>query len=337
MALILMDGFDYNVLGDCWDAGSFYATTTGRFGVDGSLDNSGFGQETFKTFAANKSEIITGGGLMFVHTNTGPGVVRFYDGSTQQCTVCRESDGSLSLRRGSSGGTLITATAAGIMPVAATGVWAGVSFRVKFHGSAGEFQVWKDGVSILNVGSLNTITTANAYATKMSLVGENSGRTRFDDWYVFDTSGSINNAFPGDVRIYPLNVNAAGSTTQWTPDSGSNYARVSSPSYDGDSSYVSDNVVNHVDEYAHADLPGTLAGAMLAMSLITVARKDDAGLRQMVSSINSGGTLGAGSTVTLGAGYATHVDFFELDPNTSAQWASIAAVNAVKSQIKVAA
>ena len=96
----------------------------------------------------------------------------------------------------------------------------------------------------------------------------------FDDLYVCDGSGSVNNDFLGDVRVVTVRPNGAGGSTQWTPDSGSNYARVNETISGEDSNYVEDGTSGHEDRYAYGDLSGVLG--IKGLVICTDCRETDA-------------------------------------------------------------
>ncbi len=88
----------------------------------------------------------------------------------------------------------------------------------------------------------------------------------FDDLYVIDDQGSHNTSFLGDCRIETLFPNGAGASSQWTPNSGTNYSRVNEVFTDQDTSYVSTAGVGNRDSYAMGDLsslPATVFGVQV--------------------------------------------------------------------------
>lgn len=142
-----------------------------------------------KTLPASYSRLV--GGVRF-STNLGGSTVpglSFYDGGTAQATITFNTPGTISIRNGSSTGTVL-ATSAG--SISANSVHY-LEWDITF-GNAAAYQVWLDGVSILS-GTGDTTTTANNSANQFNIVGStNSQVVQFDDLYLFDTSGSANNA-----------------------------------------------------------------------------------------------------------------------------------------------
>ena len=61
----------------------------------------------------------------------------------------------------------------------------------------------------------------------------------YDDWYVCDNSGPVNNNFLGDVQVGLLLPNAAGDAAGWTGSGGgAHYGYVDENPLDSDASYV---------------------------------------------------------------------------------------------------
>lgn len=311
-------------------------SSTTRFGR-GAAASGSFGSEEYLDHGNHDAEVIFGialndhdggaGGL----TPNKLAAVRFYDGaSTKQATVTIETDGSIALRRGDESGTIVTGgqTAAGLFNHSSL-IWDGYAFRVKFHGSTGQFQIWKNGVSVFNASSLNTIATANAYSTKFATVGLGTYHTYMDDVYYLVVDATAPNSFPGDTTVYTLFPSGAGSSTQWTASTGSNYQCVDDPNGNEDGDYVSDATVGHIDEYTLDDLPGGFSGTILAAQYNIRYRKDDATTRQVAMRVNSGGTIAHGATVTCASSYQTQRDQALVDPHTSAAWTG-SGINALK-------
>lgn len=335
MTLILFDGFDHGLnSGAAWNDDLWDAQPTG--GLSGSVTRfgSGFslakpnGSEEFKTIGSNVGEIILGV-PMWATASGGATTAPFttlYDGATAQCTVCAETNGDITLRRGTYTGAIVATVAASFTRDLA---YDGFAFRIKFSATVGEFQVWKNGASILNVNALNNISTANAYCTKFSLGPSTHFSTYMDDVYAIIVDATAPNSFPGDTRVYPLLPDGAGASTQWTPSSGSNFSNVGRASGTEDSNYNADSTPGDLDEYTLGNLPGGFLGTVIAFQSNGRARKDDAGLRQYAMRHNSGGTTQDCATQTLSGAYVTHREHFVKDWNGNIDWTP-AAINALK-------
>jgi hypothetical protein len=144
--------------------------------VAGSLD---------KTLATNYARLI--GGVRFQATLGAATGVLFYDGVSAQCALTiNATTGTFSLRTGGTSGTVIQTSAASVSANSTHYLEWDITFD-----SAGAYSIWLDKTLILS-GTGNTKGgTANAYANLMQLVG---GNMTVDDLYLFDDSGSLNNA-----------------------------------------------------------------------------------------------------------------------------------------------
>ena len=144
-----------------------------------------------KTLTANYTRLIGGFRFQYNLGDVNP-YFKFRDTTTAQCSVVFLSSGHIALYTGDgSGGTLI-ATSSVLIGVLATHY---IEFDITF-GSSTNYQVWLDGSSILSGSTGNTITSANSYANAISFVqpGAHGTTFTFDDFYLFDTTGSTNNA-----------------------------------------------------------------------------------------------------------------------------------------------
>jgi hypothetical protein len=116
-------------------------------------------------------------------------------------------------------------------------------------------------------------------------------------------------------------INGAGASTQWTPDSGSNYARVNEANEDGDASYVFDSVAGDIDLYSLAG-SGLTTNVILGVQVTDWLKLDSPGSRGHCIEWRSGGANYDGTTnaITNTASYQPVTEIKTLDPATSAQW-----------------
>lgn len=257
----------------------------------------------------------------------------FNDGATSQVDLRLNADGSLSVTRG---GTVLGSTAAGLVGV---GAWVHLEFKALIHPSAGTAQVWVAGVSKLSLTSQNTRASANSSANiwAAGLISGTWGPTLsadVDDAIVYDgqatdAAGNADITGPiGDCGLSWLLPTGAGTTTQFTPDTGSNYARVNEATPDL-TSYVESSTVGQKDTYALADLAAG-SSAVKSVAVLHYARKTDVGSRQMGAVIRSGGTDYTHATgVDLSDSYAYSFRNWGSNPNGGTAWTATA-VNALE-------
>ena len=146
-----------------------------------------------KTLGANYARLI--GGFRFNCALTAiPAGVTFFDGATAQCSVSINNGGSFSVRNGAISGTALATSATGLVAANSTHY---LEWDITFGNvGTGAFQLWLDGVSILTgSGTVDTTATVNNYANAFALVvSAGSNNMIWDDIYLFDASGTTNNA-----------------------------------------------------------------------------------------------------------------------------------------------
>src|SRR5262249_41967087 len=147
------------------------------------------------------------------------------------------------------------------------------------------------------------------------------------DLYVNDSNGTTNNGVLGNVKIQSLVPTGAGSSTQFTPTSGSNWQTVSD-NPDVASSYNSDSTVGHRDTYVMSDLLAS-TGSGVAVQDNIHAFRSDAGTGTLKGAMKSGATVFYDTTQNLSASNLWYGQIRETDPNTSATW-TVSNVNALE-------
>ena len=129
--------------------------------------------------------------------------------------------------------------------------------------------------------------------------------------------GTAPHAQIGLHRIHTLLPDGAGTNTAWT---GTN-TDVDDPfgASDGDTTYASESVVNDKQDYSFGNLTESPA-SVLAVTLVTEARKTDAGVVGLTSYLLSNAVEGAGTEAGLAEAYGVVNDIFELNPDGSVAW-----------------
>ena len=200
MALIFIDGMDkYGglnnnspIINALLAAGEWTSAVGSANLIAAGLSATGFALTAgnsgsfIKTLPANYARLI--GGFRFSGTLVGQSSVLFRDGATSQCTLSLETTGAINLRTGSNTGTILQSGGT----VSASSIHY-VEFDITF-GAAASYQVWLDGVSLFN-GTGNTRGGAtNNYANTIVVGQAAVGAFTIDDFYLFDATGTVNNA-----------------------------------------------------------------------------------------------------------------------------------------------
>lgn len=208
--------------------------------------------------------------------------------------------------------------------------------------AVGAVEVRLNGVTVLNLTGANTKAARAADAiiaqVFVGAAGEAvigfPGYVDMDDFFCWDTlSGSENNDFVGDKKVYTVFPDADTATEDWTPSVGSDSFEMlnNSPPID-DTDYLVTDDVGARTIVGLQDLPEgivAIAGVMFA----TRTWKTDAGNSKVqVGSISAGSeTDGVIHAVSMAPTYYT--DVFEHDPNTSALW-TVAGFNASQALVE---
>jgi hypothetical protein len=140
-----------------------------------------------KTLSASYGRII--GGVRFSSTLGNTAGIQFLDAGSAQCGISAATSGVISLRNGSySSGTIL---GSGATPISAN-----TTHYLEWDitlGNSAAYNVYLDGVSIIS-GSGDTTATTNNTVSGFILGAVSGGTVTFDDLYLFDTTGTTNNA-----------------------------------------------------------------------------------------------------------------------------------------------
>lgn len=334
MTCLFIDGFDTKDTSLKWTGGvslSGYSSST-RFSTGFAAT---FGNEStfMKQFVTAASPIYVGFAYRQDSNNTNttyPFLQLLGDNGATQHMNLRLNGTSLVLYRG---GTVI-ATVPGILLATA---WNYIEISQTVDStSSGTCTVKVNNATVIsftgvtkNGGTNNTIDTVQFGG----LFAGGAGTTYVDDVYINNSSGSFNTGFLGDVRVQTLSPTAAGTNTQLTPTSGSNYANVNEVP-DNQATYNSSSTVGQHDTYTMADLvAGT--GTVYAVQQTMTASKDNSGTANFKNALYLGGSFYYGSSKSLGTSWAQFRDMYETDPSTTVAWTPTG-VNGAEAGVEVA-
>lgn len=327
MALLFIDGWDhYNTsqLSRKWSTLSGSPTihaSNGRFG-SGCLEFTNTNQGLARTMSGNITSWVVGFAFK-IAALTNYRMVGLRDAGTLQCELRLNSDGTLSVTR--NGTNVSGGTSAATLSI---NTYYYIEFKVTIADSisASSCKVRINGTDVITVTTGQDLkNTANAYANEIILgsVGSSGGATiDFDDLYILDNSGSVNNDFLGDMRVETLYPNGNGNSSQFVgSDSNStdNYLLVDESPANDDTDYVESSTPNDIDLYTFGNLsttPLSIAGTQM----VILARKTDAGVRTVAPMTRVASTDYTGSNTNLGTSFANIYEIREVDPNTTVAW-----------------
>lgn len=245
--------------------------------------------------------------------------ITFREGPDVHISLSIDSAGAIAAYRGDMI-TLLGTSATALFPL---NTWTWLQIKVVISDTVGSVEV-RDaaGVVMLNLTGIDTrngSTSGVINIVQIGGMGTGAMQSRFDDFHIWDSTGSVCNTFTDDTRIDTLYPSADGDVTQFTPSAGSNFQCVDETSFNT-TDYVDSSTAGHQDLYATTNLPHTPV-SIFGVVRTVVAQKDDAGARSLKVLTKSGATINAGSAQTLSAGSNLRLaDVLETDPDTSAAW-----------------
>lgn len=327
MSVIFIDGFDHyssNEIEEKWDVRSTtfnnqINSSTGQNGSDSWRQTSGnYIQKNF----SNKTQLVFGAWMTFTTQ------------STSASTIFQLlQNASEEFRINYNGGRLEVYGDGSIRGIAdyhwTEDVEHFIECKVTINEVAGSVEIRADGNTVLSLSSINT----GNQAVNQFRLGQQSGilgTLDWDDFYLFDQSGSTNNDFLGPMNIETLLPNASGTNSDWTVLTGpSNYEDVDEDPPDGDTTYVSTNTVGDKDSYNFADLAMT-AGTIHTVQINQYAKKTGIGTRTLNVAVESNATsTTTGTANSLSGDYKFERNTIDEDPDTSSAW-SVSGFNAAE-------
>jgi hypothetical protein len=338
VTLLFMDGFDHysNVL-DKWTANdSMSLVSAAKRFTTGQGARSALAQGYIrKALATTYTTLISGFAFKLTSGfSNGLYIAAFDQGATTICRMKMNGIGQMFIENGSS--TIIGA--ASVATQMSSTRFHYVEWKVLFSTTVGTVVVKLDGTTIFNLSGVNT-GGANSDNVQIGPVsgGASGWNQDYDDFWVCDTSGSVNNDFLGDRRIYTLYPSGNGNYSQLARTGGTasgNYTAVQEAQQDSDTSYVSSATAGQIDSYAFDDLPAT-AATVNAVQFNQVARKDDAGTRQIAPFQRNVTTDSVGATsANLSSSYDDIRTISEVSLQTASAW-TVSEINASEFGTKI--
>jgi hypothetical protein len=283
-----------------------------------------------KNFTASSVVLACAAGI--VSTTNSQWEIQFWgDGGTTQHLTVTLSSGSVVVRRGTSGGTLL-ATGSAPIPTAA---WFHLQAEATIGDAGGTVKVRVNGASVEDIDFTGDTKNGGTATTidRVSFVS-GGGLYYFDDLNVWTGAGD----WPGDTRVCCLLPSGNGTTNQGTGSDGNsvdNYLLVDERP-DSSSDYVGITTDDEIDLYTLADLPAGVT-TVHGVQTIAVAAKSDAGAKGLKLVRRSGGANHIeASSHALSTSYGGWSVLDQVDPATAAAWTA-SAVNDLEAGWQAAA
>ena len=212
--------------------------------------------------------------------------------------------------------------------------WQHIEFKVLLHDSTGTYEVRLEQVDILSDTGVDTRSGLATLSQFMIEAGTYSGALYFDDLFICDGSGGVNDDFRGDCRVDTLMPDGAGTYTDFTPSAGANWQNVDDDGViDNDTTYNESKTVGHQDTY-NMEALSALGTTIYGVAANSCGRKTDAGPKGFKQLTIAGGTEDLGDEVLVTSDYKVYQKVMDVNPDDSAAWAE-ADVNAVESGVEL--
>jgi hypothetical protein len=202
------------------------------------------------------------------------------------------------------------------------GNWHWIEMQVVLTSAAtGSVTVYVDGELDLQLTGISTMLSLldKPYGTigfgAVANLGQKAVTSCYDDFIVWDNTGDTFNTFPiGQKRIYTGKPSGAGSSSQFTPSSGSNYA-IAAQGYSG-SGILTASVPGKLDLYSTNILNGANPVDIDAVVLNTYAKNaGSTGAGFLTPTLQSNGVTQAGSRIQVTASPVNYRSTFLVDAN----------------------
>lgn len=209
-----------------------------------------------------------------------------------------------------------------------------VEFKAVIHPTTGSFELRVDGVPIaVDAGPINTAEQGTAGGDQ--LMWSNGGLAttsgagqrvliRTDDMYFCDNTTALHNDFLGRVQVHEKTVNGQGTTSAWTPSSGSSNHNT----YVGhlgtlvDTTWLESSNPTDDELFTYSDLPRNMKESLLSLRIQLRGRLSTGGDRDISPTYRTGGTTYVEPTFLRVTGPVIATTNFDLvqNPATVAPW-----------------
>lgn len=246
-----------------------------------------------------------------------------------QCQVRLNGGGYLEFLRGT---TTILDT--GSIQLAVD-TWYYIEIKCKISNSitSGDCVVKINGVADITLATATDTETYSGSALDILLFTSSAigSYGYYDDLYICDNQGSVNNDFLGDCIVACLRPDGNGNSAEWDGSDGNqvnNYQLVDDTTPDASSTYLEAQAASELDLFTYDDLSGV--GTIHGLLAHSEAIKIGAGDLKLRNVCRSNSIDYNGDTEPVGEGnYCAVNHIWEIDPNTSAAWLE-AGVNAAE-------
>lgn len=221
--------------------------------------------------------------LLLNNANTGATFI-VMSGASEQFRVVTSPSGSGFVWKIKRGSTVLETT----VTVHALSVWHYFEVQVTVDPSAGAYEIRHNEQTLTSDTGVNTANTGAAGADVFSMRTEVTGL--FDDVYICDDQGGVNDTFLGDQMVSVILPSADGASSEWTPSGGGTHASLvdDSRTSPNDADYVSSDTNGQKDLWEYQD-DGLVTGEIAAIQVWTAGRMETTGTRTIRSKFRASG------------------------------------------------
>lgn len=337
MAFIIFESFD--LVGSAADiiakgmtvVEGTYDATGGRFGGGGLDLGSSFNDMMGKNLTLKSSEpyhsavfwwktesVATSGAFAVIYANAAPSVSP--NTNTYHAGLTFTSGGDLVLYTGGSNRLTLSSPFN-------NSTWYHIEMRC-FINNSGSFQLYINGALVIDFSGDTDDGSSNQSFVMSATTG---GDITIDD-LVIQQDASALPAVVGEHRIQTLLPDGSGTNAAWT----GTFADVDdaiNASSDGDSTFISETTLNDKHDFTCTNL-GFSPTSVIAVNLVTEARKTDSGTIGVTPFVLSNGTEGAGTEFSAAETYSYTSDIFLVDPDTASAWTE-SGINAIQIGVEI--
>lgn len=186
--------------------------------------------------------------------------------------------------------------------------------------NTGSVEVRYNGAQVLLINGLDipTAWTNCGLGQPGGGWGNSNSTVWFDDWIVWDNSGTINNNFFGDCRCSVGSPSSNGASQDWTPSTPPAWSCIHETT-PNDADYVSATAAGNISTFGVTPIPFP-TNIIKAVIPVVRALKTDTGAATYQLGLSSAGVNSMSADISPGvtASYASKI--FELDPNGNIPW-----------------
>ena len=299
-----------------WD-GKSLALGTGNDSTSLSLQVDGW------TALATTDAIIIGVRVKFPATlRTATPLIQILDGATVEAQLIMDTGNVLRVQYGTS-----NTVASTVSSIFEDNGWHYIEWKtVLDSATSGSYELRVDGVDVASNTGVRTAQNAAAQADGVVLLSSGGADNTYaeqhlyDDWYICDDTGTLNNDFLGPISITLLEPNLPGTYSSWSTFGTSQpVANINpNPTVDDTTGIQSDDTPGTKQTYTMNEYhSGSIVGvrvdsrSIVTIDPITVAHRIESG----ASNDNA-----SSYEVTDTVAHEGFFSLYETDPNTSSAW-----------------